>query len=461
MKKILFVVLIPVTYNSLNGMAMNDLPKALATLNSQLNTLAEVLKKLSSPPAFPPRPTPQPKPEPEKISVFPPDKGEGPKIPIKIQKKEPTVKKVEIPTISLTTFAALETGYLQPLEKMPEQNLAQTLEKKAQAKGLLNAILAYTRSSKYQEQQKQKIQESVKRIIKIDPLLISTAALILKQVNSPLKNTYGYMEELYKNQIKVIAEQLGEIKTRKGTQKLIPKGVRDDIDEAISLPIELQGEIQNAKNIISIFEGKKNQAVTQKEQEDYTAAKEFIEKIEALREQLYYLLKDNESMLRALKDLGIDIDIDFYLSLFEKKLNRVYCVTEINPNLYPDRVYKPFIEDLKEIFEDIKDYELAHEKYLPSMKVYKIQDILNKLNGFLAHATEKSYCQICLANDINAIYQANLQQTFDVNQHFNKIKNFLENLYKQNKNEVLKDMIDNKLPQLKNAFLQKGCPIKE
>jgi hypothetical protein len=356
------------------------------------------------------------------------------------------VFEVTIPKITFKNLRGLDAGNLQPLERMPKDTEQKKAEQKAQAKGILNGLLAFVKSPQYKQEDQNKIIDAIKRILAIDPLLISTAAIILREAKVPMKENYELMGDLYHERIRdYVATELDNILKRKGGGT-IHKGLRDDIDEALSYPIELEGEIQKAKMVIELQPG------TQQARE----AQEFIKRINDLREWLLELLKKNKNTLKA-----SGLDVDFYIDLFEEKGNRVYCITQVGGGNPPENVYIPFIIDLKNIAQEIDDYKTNVAHYSKSKKISKQQDIINKLKGFLAYATDRQYCQLCLTQAIREIRRENERGTFDINETFRKIRTFLTSIYDQEQNEAIKDVLDNTLPKLRDAIIAKGCPIRE
>ncbi len=429
---------------SLNGMqpGLNELSTQLTALQDQLAQLTDALGMLPKvPPPLPPRPPAPPKKPPGLVPVMP---GIVP-IPKPAQptpvKKIPVVKKpiieVPIPKVEIKMIMAL-APYLQQLKSMPAVSAQQKAERKARAKGTLNGLLAFVASPQFKSDYEEKIQDAAKDILAIDPLLISTAAIILRQAQIPMYQNYRMMANYYHTSIQFIANEFDTLARRKGKGR-IHLGFREDIDEALSYPIELEGEVQEAKTIIEL----------QPNSEEATQAQIFISRIDELREWLLELLKKPENR-RILEQ--VELPVDFYISIFEKKADRTYC----DPSKQ-DPMYIPFIRDLREIIIDIEEYNQGVTGYSRSLKIYKIQSIINKLKGYLAHAIEKSYCQICLWEDIKEIQSKVQEGAFDLERTFDQIREFLTQIYTKEQNEAIKFTLDNTLPKLIATVKAKQC----
>jgi len=327
---------------------------------------------------------------------------------------------------------------------MPSTSPREKAIQKAEAKGILNGLLAFVESVNFDPATHlQPIKDAAVRILAIDPLLISTAAIVLRKMQVPMNENYQMMGDKYHYLIKeYVAKEFDEI-SRRRTAGPIHAGLRDDIDEALSYPIELEGEIQAAKAITELQSGTP----------EAQAAQAFIDRIAELKGWLLALLKKNQIKLRE-----AGLPVDEYIDMFEQKDNRVYCVTQTGPS-FPGNVYTPFIDDLREIIRDVESYRQEEATAPRSSKIYRQQRMLNKLRGFLDHATARGYCQICLRDDIRAIAQADQARTFNVNQTFITIEEFLQGIYDADRNQAIKQVLDETVPALKKAIREKGCPV--
>jgi hypothetical protein len=324
---------------------------------------------------------------------------------------------------------------LNTLEQMKSTKPVEKAQRKVEAREIINTLLKLVRSRRYEEKpDSDKIFNAINRIIAIDPLLISTAAIILREAGVPQSKYHPLMTQIFFKQVGEIAKQLQD--AVKGGRGFLEEGLRGDIDEALSYPLELEGEIQRAKT-------KSDLGKVTSEEED------FIRKIEDYKEWLLWILSQSESK-EILNNSGFDAD--FFIYIFGKEPHRIYC----DPSRRKPE-YKPFRKDLEEIAEDINYYQENEKKWLQSIKTYYVQGIINKLKGYLAHATEPTYCQICLWLDINEMRKSG----FNYYQVLDYVSKFLLDLHKETANEAVKDVYENVIPELRAAIIKKEKQTEE
>lgn len=222
-----------------------------------------------------------------------------------------------------------------------------------------------------------KLWNAMKTILIIDPLLIQTSLDTMRKSGASTTDLYRLMTDLYDNRIKFLENEFKKIKPG---FKLI-KGIRDDIDEGLTYPIEISGEVQDAE-IKSTKENGNN-------------ARVFFNNINDLWERLLLLLQGlSQEQKETLKEEGIDVGE--YINNINQQKSRTYCRYKTTEGCLP---YKSLYQELEDMVNTINLYEEHKNTYSRTQKTFAIQNIINKLKAFLAYATDKEFCQICLNTD--------------------------------------------------------------
>lgn len=374
--------------------------------------------------------------EPEKPSdikaklqqVFPAGGPEQPKKPLKII---PTVKKVAettVPKIDITMSAQIN-AYMQQLRAKPTQTVAQKVEKKAFARGVLNGLLVWAEKKKGGSTE---AVSAVNEILAIDPLLISTAALVLEKMGFTKKDIYLTMTKLYQERVDFIGQEINKIKMGK-----VYAGIRDDIDEAIAYPIELSGALQYAKNQITLKTA------------DEKVSQDFVNRMVDLKAQLCRHITDNIELFDPMYR-------DFYRSFCEEgtKPDIVYCITAVRPGV---NKYVPIGDALKDVLARIEAYKINQKQYWASKRIFELQYMVNTLTGFIDFFTHPRFCKICIMEDIERMQK----EQFLYKQKLAEIKQFLLALAGQEQNVYLRAVVEVEIPRLENLLEVHACKLRK
>lgn len=309
---------------------------------------------------------------------------------------------------------------IQQLESLPSTGPEQTAIKKLEAKATLEGIESLVKkASRGNLQNKQReLWEAIHPILKIDPLLIQPAINILRNIylNASEANPklYQLMTDLYENRISFLENEFKKIKP--GFK--LAKGIRDDIDEGLTYPIEISGEVQDAQ--------------IKAQKDDDPRAKDFFNATNDQWKRLLLLLRElSEQQKEALREEGIDVDQ--YISNIEQQKSGTYCRLETDRGCLP---YKSIYEELDDLVKTIDYYNEVKHKNLRNHKAFAIQNIVNKLKAFTAYSTDKNFCQICLDKDTADSSKKEAKEKFDI------IVSFIETL-----------LTDKRDSQLENALI--------
>lgn len=337
---------------------------------------------------------------------------------------------------------------LQAKNIQPELDniLQMDANKVKQKEALLNFIKAlhqFVLSKKYDEKNKELIQNTINRIFEsqtkktesIDPMLIASAIPILKEINIPEVELYNLMSDLYEKQINFLKSEVAKLKG-----KAAYKGAREDLTDAMCYPMAIYSQIQEA--ILKNKEAKNEQAGV------------FVKKIEALQETLLKLLTDNRQALT-----NKDINVESYINMLETP-SRQYCKKQqLDLSCDP---YKPIFDELKDITNSVTNYKKIAENLNKCQRIFEKQQLIKKLNNYLFYLTSPDYCQHCFdtdfynnikANDLENVKAENAETALSdtlgrINKDFDLINNFFQDLPEDNKNIII-------VENLRNLFIKR------
>ncbi len=364
------------------------------------------------------RPAAKPKPQPSLAQTTPPggipvaqrraDLEKEPERPATPRRSRPQSARFERPLAEpakkTVNWVNLKNS-IQQLESLPSTGPEQTTFKKSEAKATLDAIGQLVEKTRLGDLRNKKPQlwDAIRPILAIDPLLIQSAINILRKgyLNSSEASPelYTLMTDLYENRISFLEKEFKKIKPG----FTLAKGIRDDIDEGLTYPIEISGEVQDAQ-----IKATKNDLL----------AGNFFNTTNDQWERLLLLLRSlSEQQKDALRKEGIDIDQ--YINNIEENKLRTYCRVN-KPSECKD--YISFYDELNTMAQNADDFKNNKLRYNRSSKTFAIQNIINKLNAFAIYAQDTSICQICLNEDAQ---KANEEKT---EKDFNRIESLFTNL---------------------------------
>ncbi len=361
--------------------------------------------------------------------VFPGGGPEQPKKPLKIT---PAVKKaveVKVPKIDINMAPQINT-YMQQLRAKPTQTIDQKADKKAFARGVLNGLMVWAEKKKGGDQQA--ALSAIKEILAIDPLLISTGALVLEKMGLSKQDIYAVMTNLYQERVNFIGQEIDKIKLGK-----VYAGIREDIDEAIAYPIELSGALQHAKNQITLKTA------------DEKVSQDFVNRMVDLKAQLCRHITDNIELFDPMYR-------EFYRSFCEEgtKLDIVYCITAVRKGV---NKYIPIGDALKDVLARIETYKTNQKQYWASKRIFELQYMVNTLTGFIDFFTHPKFCKICIMEDIERMQQ----ERFLYKQKLEEIKQFLLALAGQEQNVYLRAVAEQEIPRLENLLEVHACKLRK
>lgn len=288
-----------------------------------------------------------------------------------------------------------------------EVNKLSTAENKKVTAAEINTYINDRVKTKDSSNNQLQIFKALATILAIDPLLIQTSVDTLRRIRVPNEDIYLLITELYAGRIDYLTYQFALMKRQieQNPNQKLSEGMRQDIDEGLTYPIEISGEVQNAE-----IQANKN---------DNAIARIFFNDINIQWERLLKLLQKELSrqQKKVLKNEGIDIKQ--YIKGIKQQKSRVYCKLKDSPTC-PS--YKSFYTELDELGETVDQYEKLKARNLRIHKAFAIQNIINKLKAFNIYSTDKQFCQVCLDQDTATSDKQNTEN------QFKKIKKFIKGL---------------------------------
>jgi len=315
----------------------------------------------------------------------------------------------------------LKTYIPESLEGMakPQRELS-----RSNAEIMLEKIAQYVESNLPKaKQKKENLKSYILQVITINPSLISMASPLLQKIGYPKDQLYNLMVSLYKDHVVSIAKTIGSIIGQKQLKKLNERkdiyrafqdtltkssfnnilnttrkelfaqfeGLRDDIDDALSYPIALQGIIEKSQRD-ALYN-------------DDTAAKDFIQNIEQWGKNLRKILE----LLKGNKKLEkIGISIDNYLQIlegFQATKNRLRCIFDETKKEYAGKKYIHLYEDFNAIINAIEAYNKNKNQYTHTQKLAQIQRVINRLQAYYDFTQATNICLRCYQADIGILHR--------------------------------------------------------
>lgn len=366
--------------------------------------------------------------------------GKGEKVQSLIAVKVPTYK------ISMLNL----TNNMQQLEQAPtlkqfvgmlkqkKQSQLETegvIPQRTRAHAILNGILALVQSNSNVD--KAKIAAAVQRILEINPLLISTASLVLEKIGYDQEQIRAIMIHLFKKQVDFIIQRFAEEQATAN----ITAGARDDIDEAVSYPMEIAGALRLAENNKLMSERKTDAS--------YVNADHFLQAIDAEKQRLCAEIQKNESKFGEFPEyLAV---YNLYCGKMGDRKVDVYCTT-------PKCTYGPGLKDVKaeivdlstaiqELLQKIDNYRTTQ---VGSKKVMIMQEILGTLSDFNYFFNNPHFCRICLKNALRTVAQRDPR----FERALNQIGQFIYEVAQQQQNKYLTQFVEQTMPSIKAVMLQ-------
>lgn len=357
---------------------------------------------------------------------------------IKIKPTQELQAKTEVPKLEITMVGHVPQ-YMAILGAMPMETTVDKAKRKAYARGIMNGILGWVNKKQVD---KNAVMPVLDTLLSVDPLLISTAALVLDKVGASQAEIYKVMIKLYQNRVGYIGKEIDKLKESKFAQSKVPgqvyAGIREDIDDAVSYPIELESALQHAKNLVVL--GGPNIA----------EAQNFIKQMADLKIQLCRYIMDNLELFDPMYR-------EFYRSFCAEgaKPEVVYCKLELTKQQKKDKTktYISIQDAITDVLARIESFNAHKDQYWESKRTFEIQYIVNTLVSFIDFFTCKDFCVLCLQHDIYKMekkkfpYKAKLQE----------IKSFLRSVADSEQNDFLRLVADREIPRLEQLLEeQKG-----
>ncbi len=322
------------------------------------------------------------------------DRGEG------LQKDFIVKKEIKLPK-PLTTGIDLFISQ--------QVNTLSTAEDKKITAAEINTFINTRVKDKDSTNNQLQIFKALATILTIDPLLIQTSIETLRIINVPNEDIYQLMAELYTGRVDYLSYEfeLMQQNLTKNPNQALPKGTRDAIDEGLTYPIEISGEVQDAQ-----IKAEKN---------NDRLAGNFFNNINIQWERLLLLLRGLSGQQKeALRKEGIDIDQ--YITNIEENKLRAYCRYDPKLRTKECQPYISFYQELNKMAQAANDFKENKSKYNRSTRTFAIQNIINKLNAFAIYAQDPKICQVCLNEDAQKANEENTNNNFaDIETLFNDL----------------------------------------
>ncbi len=310
------------------------------------------------------------------------------------------------------------------------------------AKKMLNGLLFFTKNNVIQPDQIKQIADLVVLILNIDPLLITTADAVLRQLGFTDVAVHNLMTQFFEERIRFIQETLAELK------KQANEGAIQDIDEAFAYQIALSSELSRQESVLL----DEHSSFGQKQE-----AQRFIDQVKALRKQLCDIITAPENIVLfnskpALKALYLMI-----CGQQQKSALKVYCVSA--PYTYgkslegKEHTYCGFDEEIKKIMREIAEFkQLKIGEMSTSQRMYTVQTIISSLEDINTFFTNPDVCPNCLRRAIVAGHPGAVESR-EVEEPFKPqladISDFLLNINKRDNSFYLENFVRNTVPKIK------------
>lgn len=355
----------------------------------------------------------------------------GQKPNIKLGKQKQTVIQAKNYQLEITMAGNLPP-YMDQLKSMPVLTAQQKADKKAFARAILNAILSWVQKKQVKPEV---VEQAVQTLLQVDPLMISTAALVLQKVGFDQEYIRALMVQLFRKQVAFIEQRFIDEQASAN----ITAGARDDIDEAVSYPMELLGATRLAENIKLMSERKSDAT--------YVNADNFLKNIDQEKQRLCAAIQKNAHKFEMFPEYYAVYSL--YCGKVDKKKVDVYCTT-------PNCTYGPGIKDvvtvqvnlnnaINDLLATIQTYNASN---VGSERVMIMQGILGTLSDFNYFFSNPHFCTICLKNAIDAT--KNKDPRFE--SALNKISTFIADVAQKQNNRYLDHFVHDSMPAIQNVI---------
>ncbi|MGE0010278.1 MAG: hypothetical protein AB7F19_07145 [Candidatus Babeliales bacterium] len=322
-------------------------------------------------------------------------------------------------------------------------------ERQPLAKKLLNGLLFFTRNNVVQPDQIKQIADLVVLILNIDPLLITTADAVLRQLGFDDVAIHRLMTLFFEERIRFIQETLEELK------KQATEGAIQDIDQAFAYSIALSSELIRQESIVL----DEHTTAAQKQEAQW-----FIDKVRELRKRLCEIITAPDNIVLfntkpALKELYLTI-----CGAQQKAKLRVYCVTAAytygktleGKRKGRDYTYCGFDQEIQKIMDEIKKFNALEESEMSvSQRVYTVQTIISSLADINTFFTNPDVCPNCLREAIRfghpkVLTVSQVEEPFKM--QLAQIADFLLAMNKRDNSFYLENFVRTGIPNIKTTL---------
>ncbi len=360
----------------------------------------------------------------------------SPTVRTPIAAKDFTVEKESINTIGIkqnTYLNQLKGSLFTQEDKKGRQPLA---------KKMLNGLLYYTKNNVIQPDQIKQIADLVVFILNIDPLLITTADAVLRQLGFTDVAIHNLMTQFFEERIRFIQETLAELK------KQANEGAIQDIDEAFAYQIALSSELVRQESVLL----DEHSSLEQKQE-----AQRFIDRVKALRKQLCDIITAPENIVLFNSKPALQALYRMICGQQQKGALKVYCVSA--PYTYgkvlvgKEHTYCGFDEEINKILRQIAEFkQLKIGEMSTSQRVYTVQTIISSLEDINTFFTNPDVCPNCLRRAIVAGHPG-VGESRQVEEPFKlqlaEIGDFLLGINKRDNSFYLENFVRNTIPKIK------------
>lgn len=351
--------------------------------------------------------------------------------------KDFTVEKITIKSVSLGAdkyLNDLAANLFTPEDKKDKQPLA---------KKTLNGLLFFVKNTVVQPQRIKKIYDLVVYILNINPLLINTAAAVLREIGFNNFVVHRLMVLFFNERIKFIREQLEELKLQ------ATEGVIQDVDEAFAYSIALSSELQRQESVLL----QEQSTVQQKKM-----AQKFVDKVKELRKKLCDIITAPDNIVLFKTKPALQSLYRMICGKQQKADVRVYCVTA--PHTYGPlltgkaHTYCGFNQEVDDLIKLIDEYRQIDQQGVisTSQRVYTVQSIVSSLEDMNLFFQNPDFCPNCLRRAISEEYPA-ASKTADVQEPFKEklaqITAFLQEINNREHSFYLEDFVRTGIPKIK------------